>query len=539
MHRSCNVYKLLRRIVRVLELAGGVMEEFSNPSGPRKELVNSHCSEFMQLMKKSKIGTNILRFTIADITGPEGPPSPDYVPGPEEPEQAPPLPIYIPFVLEPVYPESSLPGSPGYIPESDPEEDLEEDDEEDPEEDPADYPADRGDDDDDAEDEHLAPADPTAVAYSADQDPYIPYPTPPPSPFLSISSHLLMMPLAITYTNHHPLALLMLRDLWDPELLGLDREMHYHLRFMRDEIPEMWFTLRSNPGDCTIHPRRGATMPDVTTLLEGIGHSTETQPVLMAGGGPDDHRALGHSRWILAIRRTPRAYYSGLRAAESRPSETETLSRDIKDSEEPQDANDRASETAGPVGSAEPEYQRSAGCSLKKLDKIDDMSCGDARPIYSKCLWIASQDHAGGTEDGTELMDRRITRLLRDRQENKRKFEDHSSNKPNLQQPNKRHTQAGRLCCREQELGHLAKRTIEQAAMNNKTAITITHYRDNNNPRGPWWPNTNAMFALSAGPPGLQEQLPPVEEQEPGKWQRYSQGLCSGSCRAKKTKTTR
>ncbi|GJR88604.1 putative reverse transcriptase domain-containing protein [Tanacetum coccineum] len=31
----------------------------------------------------------------------------------------------------------------------------------------------------------------------------------------------------------------------------------------------------------------------------------------------------------------------------------------------------------------------------------------------------------------------------------------------------------------------------------------------------------------------LQEGLPPVEEQEPGKWQRCSQGLCSGSCRAK------
>ncbi|GKC81867.1 hypothetical protein Tco_1137584, partial [Tanacetum coccineum] len=28
------------------------------------------------------------------------PTSPDYVPGPEEPEQAPPSPIYIPFVLE-------------------------------------------------------------------------------------------------------------------------------------------------------------------------------------------------------------------------------------------------------------------------------------------------------------------------------------------------------------------------------------------------------------------------------------------------------
>ncbi|GKF43254.1 hypothetical protein Tco_0129806, partial [Tanacetum coccineum] len=115
-------------------------------------------------------------------------PSPDYVPGPEEPEQAPPSPIYVPFVSEPVYPvflpeddvlpaeEQPLPvtaspttESPRYIPESDPEEDLEEDDEEDP----ADYPADRG--DDDAEEEHLAPADPVDVAYSADQDPYLAY----------------------------------------------------------------------------------------------------------------------------------------------------------------------------------------------------------------------------------------------------------------------------------------------------------------------------------------------------------------------------
>ncbi|GJR16909.1 hypothetical protein Tco_0965436 [Tanacetum coccineum] len=114
--------------------------------------------------------------------------------------------------------------SPGYIPESDPEEDLEEDDEEDPEEDPADYPADRGDDDDDdaEEEEHLAPADPAAVAYSADQDPYLAYrvtarmsirpqapapflseevaerllalPTPPPSPLSPYSSPLPQIP---------------------------------------------------------------------------------------------------------------------------------------------------------------------------------------------------------------------------------------------------------------------------------------------------------------------------------------------------------
>ncbi|GJS90334.1 hypothetical protein Tco_0772970, partial [Tanacetum coccineum] len=178
------------------------------------------------------------------------PPSPDYVPGPEEPEQAPPSPIYIPFVPEPVYPEflpvddevfpaeeqpmpaadSPTHQSPGYIPESDPEEDPEEDDEEDPEEDPADYPADRGhrddedssDDDDDAGEEHLAPADPAAVAYSADQDPYLAYrvtarmsirphapapflseevaerllalPTPPPSPLSPYSSPLPQIP---------------------------------------------------------------------------------------------------------------------------------------------------------------------------------------------------------------------------------------------------------------------------------------------------------------------------------------------------------
>nr|GFA64255.1 hypothetical protein [Tanacetum cinerariifolium] len=64
-------------------------------------------------------------------------PLPDYVPGPEEPEQAPPSPVYIPDVPEPVYPEyipskddvfpakeQPLPAaasptaeSPGYIPE--------------------------------------------------------------------------------------------------------------------------------------------------------------------------------------------------------------------------------------------------------------------------------------------------------------------------------------------------------------------------------------------------------------------------------------
>ncbi|GJY02427.1 hypothetical protein Tco_0360579 [Tanacetum coccineum] len=111
----------------------------------------------------------------------------DYVPGPEEPEQAPPSPDYDP---SPEYPEYLAPAddeiiaedqpyadyaspttlSPGYVADSDPEEGPEED----PENGPVDYPVDGGNDDDDddssdndeeeeeaseAEGEHLALAD--------------------------------------------------------------------------------------------------------------------------------------------------------------------------------------------------------------------------------------------------------------------------------------------------------------------------------------------------------------------------------------------
>ncbi|GKC90369.1 hypothetical protein Tco_1151018, partial [Tanacetum coccineum] len=67
------------------------------------------------------------------VTAIQAPPSPNYVPGPEEPEQAPLSPE---FVLGPVYPQFMPPKD-----ESDPEKD--------PEEDPADYPTDGGDDDND------------------------------------------------------------------------------------------------------------------------------------------------------------------------------------------------------------------------------------------------------------------------------------------------------------------------------------------------------------------------------------------------------
>ncbi|GJT51857.1 hypothetical protein Tco_0978014 [Tanacetum coccineum] len=138
------------------------------------------------------------------------PPSPDYMPGPEEPQSPPPL----DFVPKPIF-----------TPESDPEED-----DEDPEEDPADYPADRDDDDeeeepsgDDADDEdededeeeeeeHPAPADSVPPVHrmtariSIRDEPSISLPpreeverllaltTPPPSPLTPLSSPLPQIP---------------------------------------------------------------------------------------------------------------------------------------------------------------------------------------------------------------------------------------------------------------------------------------------------------------------------------------------------------
>nr|GEZ76628.1 hypothetical protein [Tanacetum cinerariifolium] len=128
----------------------------------------------------------------------QAPPSPDYIPGPEEPEQASPSPDYI---LGPEHADdeivaedqpyakdaSPIAQSPEYVPESDFEVHPEDDDDEDPEEDPVDYPADGGDDRDDEEEsseddeddemdikadeeeeeEHPAPAESVAVAPTA------------------------------------------------------------------------------------------------------------------------------------------------------------------------------------------------------------------------------------------------------------------------------------------------------------------------------------------------------------------------------------
>nr|GEW34416.1 hypothetical protein [Tanacetum cinerariifolium] len=106
-------------------------------------------------------------------------PSPDYVPGPEEPEQAPPSPVYIPYVLEPEYPEyippedevfpteeqplpaaaSPTTDSPGYIPKI-----------------------------------SLRPQPPTLFFTKDDAERFLAMPIPPPSPLTPLSSPLPPIP---------------------------------------------------------------------------------------------------------------------------------------------------------------------------------------------------------------------------------------------------------------------------------------------------------------------------------------------------------
>ncbi|XP_077216341.1 mediator of RNA polymerase II transcription subunit 11 [Tasmannia lanceolata] len=50
-----RLHHVEKRIVHVLELAGGVMDELANSTGPRMEVLNSHCREFMQSMRDIQV----------------------------------------------------------------------------------------------------------------------------------------------------------------------------------------------------------------------------------------------------------------------------------------------------------------------------------------------------------------------------------------------------------------------------------------------------------------------------------------------------
>nr|GEZ52686.1 hypothetical protein [Tanacetum cinerariifolium] len=129
------------------------------------------------------------------------PPSPDYIHGPEEPEQAPSSPDYVSgpehaddeiVAEDQPYAEDASPTAqpPEYVPESDLEAYPEDDDDKDPEEDPIDYPADGGDDGDD-EEGLLAMSSPLASPLSLWSSPPSQIPFPPLPPILSPPSPVL------------------------------------------------------------------------------------------------------------------------------------------------------------------------------------------------------------------------------------------------------------------------------------------------------------------------------------------------------------
>ncbi|GKC81329.1 hypothetical protein Tco_1137046, partial [Tanacetum coccineum] len=184
---------------------------------------------------------------------PVAPPSPNYIPGPEDPQT--PLvpqdederePMFVQahdpdYVQEPIYPEyipledehefpaeekplppidSPTTKSPGYVIESDPEEDPEEYEDDETEDGPVDYPMDGGDDGDDddgdssrddandedededeedeeEEEEHLAPAD-SAIVRPVDEPVFPPGGTepviPPPSTNITIGARITVRP---------------------------------------------------------------------------------------------------------------------------------------------------------------------------------------------------------------------------------------------------------------------------------------------------------------------------------------------------------
>lgn len=50
-----RLYHVERRIVHAVELVGGVMEELASGAGPRTDVVESQCREFMQSIKDIQV----------------------------------------------------------------------------------------------------------------------------------------------------------------------------------------------------------------------------------------------------------------------------------------------------------------------------------------------------------------------------------------------------------------------------------------------------------------------------------------------------
>nr|GFA58676.1 hypothetical protein [Tanacetum cinerariifolium] len=185
-------------------------------------------------------------------------PPPDYVPGPEEPEQAPPSLIYITYVPKPVYPE--------YIPLED-----DDDDDEDPKEDLANYRADHDEEEeepsgDDADEEDEEPQPPTLSFTKEDAERFLAMPIPPPSPLTPLSSPLQQIPSPPLPTSPHILLIPLPAASPPLQLLLFDRRADRPEDEIRQRRAEnIGYGIR----DTWIDPRDVAEEVALTTL-EGV-----------------------------------------------------------------------------------------------------------------------------------------------------------------------------------------------------------------------------------------------------------------------------
>nr|GFA78181.1 hypothetical protein [Tanacetum cinerariifolium] len=242
-------------ISHVIDESGVTYTEVSNPFEDLSDIGSPRADDHEHLELPGILEDPYIEVAL------QAPPSLDYIPSPEELEQAPPLPDYVlglehaddEIVAEDQpYAEDASPTAqaPEYVPESDLEAYLEEDDDEDPEEDSVDHPAnggDKGDDeegsskDDDMdikadeeekeeEEEHPAPADSTAcyvystiitiipIVFTTASDSFSTttpdnittltcvIPAPPPSPIRSLGYRAAMIRLRaeVTSTSYSP-----------------------------------------------------------------------------------------------------------------------------------------------------------------------------------------------------------------------------------------------------------------------------------------------------------------------------------------------
>ncbi|GJX79482.1 hypothetical protein Tco_0327631 [Tanacetum coccineum] len=371
--------------------------------------------------------------------------------------------------------------SPGYIPESDPEEDPEEDDEEDPEEDPADYPADRGDrddeessdDDDDAEEEHLAPADPAAVAYSADQDPYIAYRVTArmsirpqaPAPFLSeeVAERLLALPTpppspSSPYSSHNSPQTR--RTISGPGIRGSGR---VGAGMLAGAIKEMATTTLEGVNLCVIELATIVDQGGMRSYILRLDVATMRRPDYLV--------RVGLRRWLLAIRSSEgislRTTVNGSQVRGSLSYSSQTVGDSAEGT-----AKDTAEHDLpeGPVAVLRLVMTVATVSSLLSIMGYSQLAersyrFSSLQPTLPGASIVCDQD----VSEVTDKIERRISHCLLKTEETRGSFEDAPRILSKNQQPNmKAETQAGLRC------GNGDKKSY--VGLNSSPSVNFIHY---------------------------------------------------------------